>query len=52
MVLDDYKNIDNVSTFKNKIKSWKPEIVFVDSAKFILVTKVLFDHKRETRNIQ
>ena len=22
---DDYKDIDNLNTFKNKIKQWKPE---------------------------
>ena len=25
MALDDYKYIDNVNTFKNKIKQWNPE---------------------------
>ena len=26
MLLDDYNDIDNLNTFKNKIKKWKPEI--------------------------
>ena len=25
MLPDDYKDIDNLKTFKNKIKKWKPE---------------------------
>ena len=25
MLLDNYKNIDNLNTFKNRIKKWKPE---------------------------
>ena len=26
MLLDDYNDIGNLNTFKNKIKKWKPEI--------------------------
>ena len=53
MALDDYKYTDNVNTFKNKIKhNGILKIVFVHSTKFMLVTKVSFDNKRETRNIQ
>ena len=25
MLPDDYKDIDNLNTFKNKIKKWKPK---------------------------
>ena len=25
MLVDDYKDIDGLNTFKNKIKKWKPE---------------------------
>ena len=39
MVLDDYKDIDNVNTFKNKIKSGKPENCLCRLCKIYLSNK-------------
>ena len=52
MLPDDYKDIDNLITFKNKIKNGSRKIVLVDSLKFTLKLQVLFENKREAGNIE
>ena len=51
MLLNDYKDLDNLNTFKNKFEKWKPENC-PNSVKFTLTIYVLFKNKRETWNIQ
>ena len=39
---EDHKTIQNLNTFKIKIKKWKPEIVCVGFVKFTLIEYVFF----------
>ena len=52
MLPDDNKDIDNLDTFKNRIKKWKPENLPCRLCEVYINNKGLFENKRKTWNNQ
>lgn len=51
MLPDDYKDIDNLNTFKNNVKKWKPENspwrpceIYISDIRFFLERKISLEY--------